>query len=91
MSFRDRSGRPLLARIRGLLGLRGRALFLGVSLGLGALSGMPISPEEIEKHIRSMSKAEIVQLLENKQRPSGDPPEDEGEIRLRVAPEQYPY
>jgi hypothetical protein len=77
MSFCDRYGPSLLAKIRGLLGLRARALFLGVSLGLGALSGMPIRPEEIEKHMRSMSKAEVVQLLENEQQPSGDPPENE--------------
>jgi hypothetical protein len=35
---------------------------------------MPIRPEEIEEHMRSISKARIVQVLENKQLPPGDPP-----------------
>jgi len=82
--------RPLLARVRGLLGRRARALCLGALLIGGALSGMPIRPEEIEEQMRSMSKAEIVQLLENDQS-SGDPPDSKDEIHLRGWLEQYPY
>ncbi len=82
MSCCDRPRRSLLARFRGLLGNRSRALCIGAFLIGGALGGMPIRPEEIEEHMRSMSKAKIVQLLENEQ-PSGDPPNREGVIRLK--------
>jgi hypothetical protein len=85
MSFVIAAGPSLLAKIRGLLGLRARALFLGVCLGVGALSGMPIRPEEIEKHMRCMSKAEVVQLLENERQPSGDPPESESAVHSTVS------
>lgn len=61
--------KSLLARLQGLFGRRSRALAAGVFLLF-----MPIPPEEIEKHIRSMSNAEIVQILERKQQPPGDPP-----------------
>lgn len=90
MACCDVSERPLLARIRGLFGKRTRALCAGAFLILGALSCMPIRPEEIEEHMRSMGKAKVVQLLENEQA-SGDPPEREDEIRVRVAADPYPF
>lgn len=40
---------------------------------------MPILPEEIEEHLRSMSRAKMVQLPEQEQQPAGDPPGSEGE------------
>lgn len=90
MSDFDRSGRSLLARFRGLLGQRSRALCIGVFLIGGAFGGMPIRPEEIEEHMRMMSQAKQVQILENEQA-SGDPPGSEDEFRLRVVPEQQQY
>jgi hypothetical protein len=87
MLFYDRSGIPFLARFRRLLGHRTRALFVGAFLIGGALGGMPIRPEEIEEHMRGMSKAEVVQFLENKHQPSGDPPEKEGQSAAPNAPE----
>jgi hypothetical protein len=90
MSHSDKSAIPFLARLRGLFGRRSRALALGVFLMGGALSGMPIRPEEIEEHMRSMSKAKIVQLLEHEQEPPGDLPE-EGGRRLTIGlGQQYP-
>jgi hypothetical protein len=69
------SAKSLLARLRGPFGRRSRALAAGILL---LLMPMAIPPEEIEEHIRSMSNAEIVQILERKQQPPGDPPgEDE--------------
>lgn len=87
MSYCDDSAKSFLARLRGLFGRRSRALCVGVFLLGGALSGMPIRPEEIEEHMRSMCKAKIVQLLEQEQQPPGDPL-GEGEGRLTVGPEQ---
>lgn len=81
MSDRDQSERSILARFRGLLGHRSRALCLGVFLAGSALGGMPIRPEEIEEHMSMMSKAKIVQILEQERIPSGDPPDNEGECR----------
>jgi hypothetical protein len=81
MSSCDRVGSSLLAKIRGRVGRRARALIVGVFLIGGALGGMPIRPEEIEEHMRSGSKAEAVQLLENEQQPSGDPPDNESIAR----------
>ena len=90
MSYSDISAKTFLARLRGLLGCRSRALAVGVFLLGGALTGMPIRPGEIEEHMRSMSKAKILQLLEHEQEPSGDPPEESGR-RLRVGlKRQYP-
>lgn len=80
MSHCDRAGRSLLARFRGLLGRRSRALCVGAFLIGGALGGMPIRPEEIEEHLRSSAQAKLVQILENNQ-PSGEPPNSE---RVRV-------
>lgn len=74
--------KSLLARLRGLFGRRSRALVAGIFLLF-----MPIPPEEIEKHIRSMSDAEIVQSLERKQQPPGDPP-GEDEAGLPIGLEQ---
>lgn len=76
MSDCDRSERSLPARFRGLLGQRSRALCIGVFLIGGALGGMPIRPEEIEEHMRIMSQAKLVQILENEQA-SGGPPGNE--------------
>jgi hypothetical protein len=84
MSHSDKSAMPFLARLRGLFGRRSRALAVGVFLMGGALSGMPIRPEEIEEHMRSMSKAKIVQLLELEQEPPGDLPKGRRILRLRV-------
>lgn len=50
---------------------------------------MPIRPEEIEEHMRRISKAKVVQILEQEHRPSGDPPDNEGEIRAEVVAEQH--
>jgi len=78
MSFNGDSGKSRIVRFRGLFGHRSRALCVGVFLLGGALSGMPISPEEIEEHMRSMSTARIVQVCEVEQRhPSDIPGEDE--------------
>ena len=71
----------LFARFRDLLGRRARAL-VGILI-LGALGAAPIPPEEIEKHMQSMGNAEIVQILERKQQPPGDPP-DEDELGLLI-------
>ena len=64
----------LLARFRGLLGHRTRALILNVFLVVAASGGAPIRPEEIEEHMRAMSKVKTAQMLEREKRPSGDPP-----------------
>lgn len=82
MSYSDESAKSFLARLRGLFGRRSRAMAVGVLLLGGALGGVPIRPEEIEEHMRSMSKAKIVQLLEHAQEPSGDPPA-EGDDLMR--------
>jgi hypothetical protein len=87
MSSCDDSARSVLARLRGLFGRRSRTLAVGVFLLGGALSGTPIRPEEIEEHMRSMSKAKIVQVLEREQQPPGDPPK-EGETGLPSRLEQ---
>lgn len=50
---------------------------------------MPIRPEEIEEHMCSMSKAKVIQILEQEHRPSGDPPDKEGEIRAGVVAEEH--
>lgn len=73
LSDRD-DGKSLTARFRGLFGHRTRALCLGACLLGGALSGIPIRPEEIEEHMRSMSRAKIVQVLEHEQQRPSDPP-----------------
>ncbi len=88
MSYCDCSNPSLLARFRGLLGHRSRALCMGAFLMGGALSGMPIRPEEIEELMCGMSQAKIVQLLENEQ-PSGDPPNSEGVIRSKGCSSAY--
>ena len=88
MSDCDQPSKSLLARFRGLLGRRSRALCIGAFLVGGAFGGMPIRPEEIEEHMSSMSKAKVVQVLEQERRPSGDPPENEGQARGSVAAEQ---
>jgi len=85
----DHSRGSLLTRFRGLLGHRSRALCVGAFLIGGALGGMPIRPEEIEEHMRRISKAKVVQILEQEHRPSGDPPDNEGEIRAEVVAEQH--
>ena len=83
MSVSNGSGKSFLARFRGLLGHRSRALCIGVFLIGGALGGMPIRPEEIEEHMRSMSRAKIVQVLENEQqRSSGLPSEVNGIVEV---------
>ena len=51
-----------------------RVLLLGMFLVGGSLIGMPCRPEEIEKHMRSMSEAEVVQILEDESQASGEPP-----------------
>lgn len=73
----DDSAKFFLVRLRGLFGRRSRTLTASVFLLGGTLSGMPIRPEDIEEHMHSMSKAKIVQVLERKQQPPGDPPAEE--------------
>jgi hypothetical protein len=53
-----------------MFGRRSRALAACVLL----VSGSPIRPEEIEEHMRNMSKAKIVQAIEHQKQHSGDPP-----------------
>lgn len=60
-----------LARLRGMFGRRSRALAACILL---LVSGSPIRPEEIEEHMRNMSKAKIVQAIEHQKQHSGDPP-----------------
>ena len=56
---------------------RARALALGLFLIVGAQSGLPIRPQEIEEHLRSQTKAEVLQVLEKENQPPGaDPPGD---------------
>jgi hypothetical protein len=74
----NESAKSVLARLRGLFDGQPRTLALGVILLAGALSVVPIRPEEIEKHMQSMSKATVVQILERKQQPPGDPPAEDG-------------
>jgi len=83
MSDYDHSGKSLLARFRSLFGRRSRALCVGAFLGGGALMGMPIKPEEIEEHMRDMSRTRIVQIVEREQELPGQP-DLESEIRLTV-------
>lgn len=87
MSNGDDPAKSLLARLRALLGRRSRALAVGVFLLGGALSGMPIRPEEIEEQMRSMSEAKIVLILGSEQQPPADPP-CEGGSCLADGPEQ---
>jgi len=70
MSSCDDCVKSFLARLRGLVGRRSRALAVRVFL---LLSGMPIRPEEVEEHMQCMSKARIVQTLEREQQRPGDP------------------
>ncbi|MBV8896879.1 MAG: hypothetical protein JO051_10245 [Acidobacteriaceae bacterium] len=86
MSDCDQPSKPLLARFRGLLGRRSRAVCLGALLVGGAFGGMPIRPEEIEEHMSSMSKAQIVQVLEQEHTPDGDPPHSEVRAELAAQP-----
>ncbi|HEY3456816.1 MAG TPA: hypothetical protein VGK64_19715 [Bryobacteraceae bacterium] len=51
-----------------------RILLLGMFLAGGALLGMPLRPQEIEAHMQSMANAEMVQILEEENQASGDPP-----------------
>ena len=51
-----------------------RILLLGIFLSGGVLLGMPICSQEIEEHMRSMADAEVVQVLEEENQPSGEPP-----------------
>lgn len=87
MSSCNYSGKSLLARFRGSFGHRSRALCIGVLLMGSVLGGVPIRPEEIEEHMRAMSRAKIVQLLEHEQQPSGDPPDNGSEVRLTAESE----
>ena len=80
MSFTDDSGKSLFARLRGLLGHRSRAACVGVFLLGSVLSGTPISPEEIEEHMRAMTTAKMAQVLENEQQPPSDLPFDATEL-----------
>ena len=49
-------------------------LLLGMFLASGALLGMPLRPQEIEEHMQMMANAEMVQILEEENRTSGEPP-----------------
>ena len=80
MPFSGGSGKSLTTRFRGLLGQRSRTLCVGVFLLGGLLSGTPIPPEQIEEHMRSMSMAKMVQVLEDGQQRPGDVPLDISEL-----------
>lgn len=80
MSFCRRLEGSLQVRFFSLVNHRARTLLLGLFLMGGALIGMPIKPEEIEEQMRAMSSAKSVQLLEQEQQPSGDPPENGAEV-----------
>jgi hypothetical protein len=55
-----------LEKLRSLFKSRARTCALGVVLLAGVLGGVPMTPEEIEDHMRIMSQAEIVLVLEDK-------------------------
>lgn len=78
------SPKSFFALLRGLFRGRLRTVALGVCLLAGAMSGVPIPPEEIERHMQNMSKAKIAQVLEREHQPGGDPPA-EGQCRCPYA------
>lgn len=66
--------KSLIERGQKYVNLRARTLLLGVFLVGCAIGGMPIRPDEIEQHMRTMSQAEVVQVLEEGTQFRVDPP-----------------